>query len=111
VATQPSLDQKIETTPGVCGGKPRIAGRRIRVQDIVAWYEYHGMTPDEIVSGYPQITLADVHAALAYYHMHRDEIQRQMKEDEQFIDDLRRTNPRSSAKPTGTGDHGHPLSS
>jgi uncharacterized protein (DUF433 family) len=91
MATQPSLDQRIEATPGVCGGKPRIAGVRIRVQDIVAWYEYQGMSPDEIISGNPQITLADVHAALAYYHAHRDEIQQQMREDEEFVDSLRRT--------------------
>ena len=76
------------------------AGHRIRVQDIVAWYEFHGMTPDEIVSGYPQITLADVHAALAYYHAHRDEIQRQMTEDEEFVDKLRCKDRRSSEEST-----------
>ena len=85
MATQPSIDARIESTPGVCGGKPRIAGHRIRVQDIVCWHELQGMTPDEIVSGYPQITLADVHAALAYYHAHRDEIQRHMRDDEAFV--------------------------
>lgn len=90
MSTQPTLDQRIETTPGVCGGKPRIAGRRIRVQDIVAWYELQGMTPDEIVSGYPQLSLADVHAALGYYHTHREEIQRQMGEDQAFVELLRR---------------------
>ena len=95
MAVQPSLDQRIEVTPGVCGGKPRIAGRRIRVQDIIAWHEYHGMTPDEIVSGYPQLSLTDVYAALAYYHAHRDEIQRQMSEDEEFVESLRRADPRS----------------
>jgi uncharacterized protein (DUF433 family) len=93
----------------VCGGKPPIAGRRIRVQDIGAWYEYHGMTPDEIVSGYRPITLSDVHAALAYYHAHRDEIQRQMKGDEEFIDNLRRTDTQSSHQPADADAHGHSL--
>lgn len=74
----------IEETPDVCGGKPRISGTRIRVQDIVAWTEL-GRSPDEIIDGYPHITLADVHAALAYYHDHRDEIDRQIQEDEEFI--------------------------
>lgn len=41
----------IESTTGVCGGRPRIAGRRIRVQDVVLWTE-QGQSPDEIVS-YP----------------------------------------------------------
>lgn len=108
MASTVALDQRIDVTPGVCGGKPRITGHRIRVQDIVAWYEFHGMTPDEIVAGYPQITLADVHAALAYYHAHRDEIQRHMTEDEEFVEKLRRDDPQSALTTYGNdadGDH------
>lgn len=41
--------QHIEVTPGVCGGKPRIAGHRIKVRDIVIWHEKMAMSPDEIV--------------------------------------------------------------
>ncbi|NEO28290.1 MAG: DUF433 domain-containing protein, partial [Kamptonema sp. SIO4C4] len=52
-------------TPEICGGKPCIAGHRIRVQDIVIWHEQMGLSPDEIVSRHPTITLADVYAALA----------------------------------------------
>ena len=33
----------IEITPGVCGGKPRIAGHRIKVQDIAVWHEIMGL--------------------------------------------------------------------
>jgi len=83
----------IEATPGVCGGRPRIAGHRIRVQDIAAWQESWGMTPDEIVSEHPGITLADVYAALAYYHDHRDEIDRDMIADEETVANLRSSNP------------------
>jgi uncharacterized protein (DUF433 family) len=90
MAAEPSLDERIEATPGVCGGRPRIAGHRIRVQDIAAWHELQGMTPDEIVAGYPPLTLADVYAALAYYYAHRDEIQRDMKADSDFIAQVRR---------------------
>ena len=79
----------IEATPGVCGGKPRIAGSRIRVQDIVALHEWHGMTPDEIVAGYPHISLADVHAAPAYYHDHRAEIEQHVRDDERFVEKFR----------------------
>lgn len=76
-----TLDRHIERTPGTCGGKPRIAGHRIRVQDIVVWYERLGQTPEEIVTRFPQLTLGDVHAALAYYFDHRDEIRRDLRED------------------------------
>ncbi|WP_404783568.1 DUF433 domain-containing protein [Altericista sp. CCNU0014] len=62
--------EHIQITPDVCGGKPRIADHRIRVQDIVIWYEHLNMSPDDIVYHYPSITLADVHAALTYYYDH-----------------------------------------
>jgi uncharacterized protein (DUF433 family) len=75
----------IESTPGVCGGKPRIAGHRIRVQDVVVWHEQLGLSPDEIVSQFPQITLADVYAAMTYYHDHLDEIRRELAEDEKRV--------------------------
>lgn len=35
---------------------------------------------------YPHVTLADVHAALAYYHDNRTDIDRQMLGDEEFVD-------------------------
>jgi uncharacterized protein (DUF433 family) len=78
-----TLDRHIERTPGTCGGKPRIAGHRIRVQDIVVWHERLGQTPEEIVTRFPQLTLGDVHAALAYYFDHREEICRDLREDEE----------------------------
>ena len=68
-----------------CSGRPRIAGTRIRVQDIVADHEYHGLTPEQIAREYPHITLAQVHAALSYYFDHREEIAKDMKEDESFV--------------------------
>jgi uncharacterized protein (DUF433 family) len=87
--------EHIEIIPGVCGGKPRIAGHRITVQNIVVWHEQMGMNPDEIVATYPTINLADVHAALAYYHDHRDEIGAQMKADDDFVAEMRAKAPPS----------------
>ena len=87
------VDSHIEITPGTCGGKPRIAGHRIRVEDIVVWYERMGLSADEIVSRYPQLTLAEVYAALAYYHDHREEIDGQMEADEKLVEEMRRLYP------------------
>lgn len=70
------IREHIEVTASVIGSKARIAGHRIRVQDVVIWHEKLGMSPDEIVHEYPTITLADVHAALAYYWDHHDEVER-----------------------------------
>jgi uncharacterized protein (DUF433 family) len=86
------LDAHIEITPGTCGGKPRIAGRRIRVQDIAIWHEWMGMSVDEIASGY-QLTLADVHAALAYYFDHREEVDQAIRDTDAFVEEMRRKTP------------------
>ena len=83
-----TIAKHIETTPGICSGRPRIAGTRIRIANIVIWTE-NGMSPDEIVTSYPHLTLADVHAALAFYHDHRDEIDQQMCEDEEFVAEMK----------------------
>jgi uncharacterized protein (DUF433 family) len=68
------LADHIDADPQRCGGRPCIAGTRIRVQDIYVWHELQGQSPDEIVTDFKQLTLADVHAALAYYYDHRAEI-------------------------------------
>ncbi len=73
-ADHPSDRVRIVSTPGTCGGRPRIDGHRIQVEDVAIWHERMGMSPDEIVSEYPSITLADVHAALAYYFENRQRI-------------------------------------
>ena len=43
-----SLDARIVSSPDIMSGEPRVEGRRIRVKDIVLWYEYLGMSADEI---------------------------------------------------------------
>src|SRR5262245_54040560 len=87
------IGQHIEKTPGVCGGKARIAGHRLRVMDIVGWHEKRGLSPDEIVAMFPGITLADVHAALAYYFDHREEIEADFLRDEELAESLKSSYP------------------
>jgi uncharacterized protein (DUF433 family) len=78
------IRQHITKTPGVCGGRPCIAGHRIRVMDIVVWHEMRGYSADEVVDMFPGITLADVHAALAYYFDNRAEIEADFRKDEEW---------------------------
>jgi uncharacterized protein (DUF433 family) len=85
--------ERISKTPDVCGGKACITGHRVRVLDIVEWHEHQGMTPDEIVSEVPSITLADVHAALAYYFDHMDEIREEVRAELALVEESRRMNP------------------
>ena len=89
----PRLVEHIVSTPGTCGGRPRIAGSRIRVQDIVVWHEVHGLSADEIVSQFPGLTLADVYAALTYYHDHREEIRQHMRDAEAFVEAFKQRYP------------------
>jgi uncharacterized protein (DUF433 family) len=54
-------------------GAPTIEGTGIRVEDIAVAYEHSGYDPDEITQLYSDLTLADVHRALAYYYDHIDD--------------------------------------
>ena len=77
-------------------GKPRayVSGTRVRVQDVYIDAEIHGMSPDEIAAGYPHLSLAQVHAALAYYFDHRQQIQGEIREDRDLVEELKsRTGP------------------
>jgi uncharacterized protein (DUF433 family) len=85
MADIPTIAEHIEITLEVCGGKPRIAGHRIRVQDIAVWHELMNLSPDEIVYHHPSITLADVYAALAYYHDHREVIRQDIRAGEALV--------------------------
>lgn len=87
------ISEHIEITLGICGGKPRIAGHRIKVQDVAIWYEEINLSPQEIVDRYPLITLSDVHAALAYYYDNKQEIQQQLEEDERLEAQMRASIP------------------
>jgi uncharacterized protein (DUF433 family) len=85
-------NQHIEITPGIAGGKPRIAGHRITVQNIAIWHERFGKSADEIATEY-DLNLADVSAALAYYFDHRAEIDQSIAEREAFAEALRQRTP------------------
>src|SRR5262245_10059245 len=87
-----AIEHHIESTPGVAGGKPRIAGHRITVHDIVIWHERLGRSRDEIASEY-DLSLADIHAALTYYFDHRAQIDREIADGEEFAAALRNAAP------------------
>jgi excisionase family DNA binding protein len=71
---------------GHLGGKPHIEGRRLTVQDIVEHYVHFDWTADQISRGF-WVTLAEVHAALAYYYDHKADIDTAIEAD-MLISDL-----------------------
>jgi uncharacterized protein (DUF433 family) len=87
-----ALDRHIEIDPEVAGGKPRIAGHRITVQDVVVWHERLGQSVDEIAAAY-DLNHAGIHAALAYYFDHRQEIDDSLQESAAWIERLQREIP------------------
>ena len=85
----PVISEYIGVRPGYCGGEPHILGHRITVKNVAVWHEGMGMSPAEIAATYPTITLSQVHAALAYYYDHRDEIQAAIAEEVRFVEELK----------------------
>jgi uncharacterized protein (DUF433 family) len=85
-------DQRIVTTAGVAGGKPRISGRRITVQNIAIWHETMGKSVDEIADEY-DLAIADIYAALAYYFEHKAEIDASLARSQALVKSLRDSFP------------------
>ncbi len=86
------LDQHIEITSDVRGGRPRIAGTRITVADIAIMHLRMGQSLEEIAGRY-ELELADVYAAMAYYYDHRAEIDESIAADQSFAETFRRDHP------------------
>lgn len=70
--------ETIVSDPNVRRGRPVIAGTGIMVSDIAAYTNFQGMTPDELAVQLG-LTLAQVHAALAYYYAHKAEIDAEIR--------------------------------
>jgi uncharacterized protein (DUF433 family) len=74
MATAIDIGTLIDQSPEIRGGRPRIAGTGVTVRRIVGWYKL-GLNPEEIADQVPHLSLAQVYAALAYYHANREEIE------------------------------------
>ncbi len=79
--TMVDIGQLIIATPDIRHGRPRIAGTGVTVQRVVGWYKL-GLTPEEISDRIGHINLAQVHAALAYYHANREQIEAALAAEE-----------------------------
>jgi uncharacterized protein (DUF433 family) len=73
----------ITNSLGIRGGRPHIAGTGLTVRRIVGWYKL-GLTPEEILHriGHPTLNLAQIYAALAYYHANREAIESDIAAEE-----------------------------
>ena len=86
--------EEIVSNPKVRGGRPVIKGTGLKVTDIM-YYHLTGnrLSPEEIARDF-ELSLGQVHAALAYYYLHQAEIDEQLRreeaETERLIEELER---------------------
>jgi uncharacterized protein (DUF433 family) len=77
----------IDRSPEIRKGRPCIAGTGVTVRRIAGWYNL-GLTPEEIAAKVEHLTLAQIHAALAYYHANRDEIDGDIDAEEAAVEEI-----------------------
>jgi uncharacterized protein (DUF433 family) len=75
------IGQLIERRPELRRGRPILAGTGVSVHRVVGWSKL-GKSPEEIAENFGHVSLAQVHAALAYYHANREEIEGYLQEEE-----------------------------
>src|SRR6266496_4931119 len=75
----------IDRDPAIRAGRPKIAGTGVTVMRVAAWYKM-GLTPEEIATQYGHLSLAQVHAALAYYHANSEEIEADLAQEDAFAE-------------------------
>jgi uncharacterized protein (DUF433 family) len=85
----------ITSTSDVRGGRARVTGTGVTVLRIVGWYKL-GLSPEEIAEEFGHLTLAQVHAALAYYHANQEEIDAAIADDEAEVDKLAKLHHQSA---------------
>jgi len=72
----------IETSPGVCGGEPCIVRTRIPVW-VLARARQLGATESDLLRSYPTLRAEDLANAWAFYRAYRQEIEQQIRENEE----------------------------
>ena len=87
MATTVEIGTMITRSPEIRNGRPRIAGIGVTVRRIASWNNL-GLSPEEIAAQIEHLSLAQIHAALAYYFANREEVDRDLAEEDAFIEQL-----------------------
>lgn len=95
----------IAVDPSIRGGRPHLASSRITVADVVLMHLRLGKSLEEI-AGKHDVPLAALHAAMAYYYDHREEIDRTIEDDDAFQQAFRRQNPSALQEKLASLGHG-----
>jgi uncharacterized protein (DUF433 family) len=89
MSTPTDIGTLIVRSPDIRGGRPRVAGTGVTVRRIASWYR-QGLTAEEIADRISHLTIAQVYAALTYYHANRDEIDADLAAEDALTDALER---------------------
>jgi uncharacterized protein (DUF433 family) len=89
MAVATDIGSLITQTPGIHGGRPHIAGTGVTVRRIVMWYKL-GLSPEEIAREIDHLTVAQVYAALTYYHTNREAVEADIAVEEAEAERLER---------------------
>ena len=73
-------------------GVAKLIGTRAKVRQI-AIDTLNGLSPEQIREAYPHLSLAQIHAALAYYYDHKAQIDTEIEASERFVDEIRAKHP------------------
>lgn len=93
-----NIGDLIVCSPDIREGLPRIAGTGVTVRRIAGWYKL-GWSPEETADRIGHLTLAQVYAALAYYHANRDEIDADLAAEEAEIEALEQQHAQGTLRP------------
>ena len=77
---------EIVSDPKIRGGRPVIKGTGLRVEDVMLTHTTGDCLSAEKIAEHYGITVGQVYAALAYYHLHREEIDEQIRRDAEEVD-------------------------
>lgn len=81
------IGELIVRKPEIRGGRPILAGTGVSVRSVVARYK-RGLTPEEIADSYGHLSMAQVYAALTYYHANQEEIEADLAAEDRLYDQL-----------------------
>jgi uncharacterized protein (DUF433 family) len=73
---------RVTKTPGVCGGRACIANTRLTIWGLERARQL-GRSDAQLLEDYPHLTLDDLAAAWEYVAQHRDEIEEDIRENEE----------------------------
>jgi len=91
--TLTEIGSLIARRPEIRGGRPCIAGTGVSVRRIAQWHNM-GLIPEEIARKFGHLSLAQVHAALAYYYANQAEIDRDLDAEARETEALERQHSR-----------------